>query len=65
MQYEQFTQALARGLEDAGLRPIGSGEESLNPKTLERVRTLYVEPTSRCARASRLRSHFPCPLRTR
>ncbi len=44
MQYEEFTDALARALEDAGLRSVGSGEESLNPRTLDRLRTLYVEP---------------------
>ena len=44
MHYEEFIKSLEFALNEAGLCSVGSSEESLNPKTLDRVRTLYVEP---------------------
>lgn len=43
MHYEEFTGALARALEDADLAPTQTAT-TLNPETLSRVHTLYVEP---------------------
>lgn len=44
MQYEDFAKSLAFALSGAGLRCAGSGMDTLDPRTLDRVRTLYVEP---------------------